>query len=54
MLESMIIKNTNRKTFKTSDPELAKIPYELSYLVMKKIEQLELEQVKEPIKQTLF
>ena len=54
MLESMIIKNTNRKTFKTSDPELAKIPYELSYLVMKKIEQLELKQVQEPIKQTLF
>ena len=40
MLDSMIIKNTHRKTFKTSDPELAKIPYELSYAVLKKIQSL--------------
>ena len=40
MLDSMIIKNTNRQTFKTSNPELAKIPNELSYAVMKKIEEL--------------
>jgi len=40
MLDSMIIKNTHRKTFKIGDPELAKIPYELSHAVLKKIESL--------------
>jgi len=39
MLDSMIIKKTNRKTFKSGDPELAKIPYELSYAVMKKTQE---------------
>ena len=40
MLDSMITKNTHRKTFKSGDPELAKIPYELSLAVLKKIESL--------------
>jgi len=38
--DNMIVKKTNRQTFKSGDPELAKIPYELSYEVLKKINHL--------------
>ena len=36
--DSMIIRNTNRKTFKSGDPILAEIPYPLSKAVLTKIE----------------
>jgi len=40
-LKQMIVKKTNRKTFKSGDPELAKIPYPLSEAVLDKIKEKE-------------
>ena len=40
-LKQMIVKKTNRKTFKSCDPELAKIPYPLSEAVLDKIKEKE-------------
>jgi len=45
-LKQMIVKNTTRKTFKSSDPELAKIPYPLSEAVLDKIKEKESRQRK--------
>jgi len=42
----MIVKKTNRKTFKSGDPELAKIPYPLSEAVLDKIKEKESRQRK--------
>ncbi len=40
-LKQMIVKKTNRKTFKSGNPELAKIPYPLSEAVLDKIKEKE-------------
>jgi len=40
-LKQMIVKKTNRKTFKSGDSELAKIPYPLSEAVLDKIKEKE-------------
>ena len=42
----MIIKKTNRQTFKSGDQELAKIPYPLSQAVLDKIKEKESRQRK--------
>ena len=39
--DTMIDKNTNRSTYKTTNPELAKIPYPLSKAVLDKIKERE-------------
>jgi len=45
-LKQMICKKTNRRTWKESDPELAKIPYPLSEAVLDKIKEKESRQRK--------
>jgi len=48
-LKQMIVKKTNRKTFKSGDPELAKIPYPLSEAVLDKIKEKESRQRKRKV-----
>jgi len=49
-LKQMIVKKTNRKTFKSGDPELAKIPYPLSEAVLDKIKEKEVAKKEKRVK----